>query len=295
VEGDANGGSLEFTVVDVETANPDLSSICQIGVVVFKRGGVHRSWSSLVNPEDYFHPTNVSVHGIDESKVRAAPTWRALYHEIFPNVTRQIVASHTAFDRTATERASAKAGLPPFDCRWLDTARVARRTWPQFARAGYGLANLAEHLGIQFEHHDAEEDARAAGEILLRAIAETGASPVEWCDLSRRRLTPHVPISVSAPSANPEGSLFGEVVVFTGAISILRRDAAEMAAEAGCEVADSVNKRTTLLVVGDQNLRVLGGKDKSSKQIKAEKLIAKGQRIRILGESDFRSVVQGPA
>ena len=43
-----------------------------------------------------------------------------------------------------------------------------------FSQVGYGLSNVAERLGVDFQHHDALEDARAAGEILLRAIAETG-------------------------------------------------------------------------------------------------------------------------
>jgi len=46
---------------------------------------------------------------------------------------------------------------------WLDTARVARRTWDAVARKGYGLANLASMLGIEFKHHDALEDAKATG------------------------------------------------------------------------------------------------------------------------------------
>jgi DNA polymerase-3 subunit epsilon len=45
-------------------------------------------------------------------------------------------------------------------------------------------------------------------------------------------------------------------------------------------------------VVGDQDISRLGGKDKSSKHVKAEELIAKGQKIRILGESDFLAMLQ---
>ena len=52
-----------------------------------------------------------------------------------------------------------------------------------------------------------------------------------------------------------------------------------------------MTKDTTLLVVGDQDLRVLHGHEKSSKHRKAEMLIAQGQSIRILGESDFRRIV----
>ena len=64
-----------------------------------------------------------------------------------------------------------------------------------------------------------------------------------------------------------------------------------MAADAGCTVTENVIKTTTLLVVGDQDVRRLAGHEKSGKHRKAEDLILKGQRIRILGESDFTRLI----
>ena len=66
---------MNFVVIDVETANPDLSSICQVGVVEFRDGKLHDSWESLVNPEDYFDDMNVSIHGIEDHMVCNAPKW----------------------------------------------------------------------------------------------------------------------------------------------------------------------------------------------------------------------------
>jgi DNA polymerase III subunit epsilon len=53
-----------------------------------------------------------------------------------------------------------------------------------------------------------------------------------------------------------------------------------------------VTKHTTLLVVGDQDVRKLAGHEKSAKHRKAEELIANGQRIRIISESDFQRIVE---
>jgi len=58
---------------------------------------------------------------------------------------------------------------------------------------------------------------------------------------------------------------------------------------------EGVTKHTTLLVVGDEDLRRLNGHEKSSKHRKVEQLIANGQPIRILCESDFRRIVFRPA
>ena len=47
-----------------------------------------------------------------------------------------------------------------------------------------------------------------------------------------------------------------------------------------------------MLVVGDQDVRKLVGHQKSSKHIRAEELIANGNAIRILKESDFKELIR---
>jgi DNA polymerase III subunit epsilon len=289
---------VEFAAIDVETANGDLSSICQVGIATFRDGGLGDAWVSLVNPEDYFSPVNISIHGINEDQVRDAPTWRFVLPEIHSRLQSRIVVSHTPFDRLALARACDRWSLDACEYTWLDSARVVRRAWPEFSRSGYGLSNVAAHFGIDYQAHDALEDARCAGLILLRAVAETGLSPEQW--LTRVEHPIHSVengnLSNAWPSpckrdGNPDGELFGEILVFTGMLSIPRSDAADAAAAAGCRVDGTVTKHTTMLVVGDQDLRKLAGHDKSSKHMKAEQLIGKGQPIRILGESDFMRIV----
>ncbi|MCY3017721.1 MAG: exonuclease domain-containing protein [Planctomycetota bacterium] len=283
---------MEFVAIDFETANADLASICQIGAVVFQDGKAKDGLDTLVNPEDYFDGMNVSIHGITEEMVQDAPTFPQIHESLSRLLAQQIVVCHTSFDRVAIDRAVSKHKLSPVHCVWLDTAKVARRTWPQIAHKGYGLKNVTSLLGIDFEHHVAREDARAAGEVLLRAMAETGMTLDEWLVRVRK------PISSSTTTrdsvvreGSSDGPLAGEVIVFTGALSMVRSQAADFAANAGAKVAASVNKETSLLVVGDQDIRRLAGHEKSSKHRKAEELIGKGQVIRIIGETDFLQVV----
>ncbi len=291
---------MDFVAIDVETANADLASICQVGVASFRDGQLADSWKSLVNPNDEFSSINVSIHGIRERDVQHAPGWTEVLPHIASRLNGHIAVCHTPFDRHALGRACIQSGLPTCGCDWLDSSRVARVAWPEFSRAGYGLSNLAAHFGIKYRAHDAFEDARCAGLLLIRAISETGTSVEKWVD----RLSPktiyegnystHHSYRYPAPvkrSANPEGALFGEIIVFTGSLSISRSRAADIASLAGCRVDNGVTKHTTVLVVGDQDLRSLAGHDKSSKHLKAELLIQKGQSIRILGESDFLSLI----
>jgi DNA polymerase-3 subunit epsilon len=162
---------------------------------------------------------------------------------------------------------------------------VARRAWEQFASKGYGLENVCSFLGYEFAHHDALEDAKAAAHILLAAIERTGMDVQGWL----RRV--EQPCGNIAHDGNPQGAFYGEILVFTGALEIPRWQAAEMAAKIGCAVGEGVTKNTTILVVGDQDIRKLVGHEKSSKHRKAEKLMREGQAIRILRESDFKELV----
>ena len=285
--------TMDFVAIDVETANADMASICQIGVAKYNNGILVEEWSSLVNPEDYFDFINIDIHGITEEDVEGKPTFPEIFNQLGGLLNDAICVSHTHFDRVSISRALTKYGLPNFDTTWLDSARVARRTWEEFAWGGYGLANICNKIGYQFKHHDALEDAKASGHVLLAAIEKTGLDVNAWL---KRIKQPIDPANVSSGAAikrdgNPEGELYREILVFTGALEIPRREAADLAASIGCTVAAGVTKKTTLLVVGDQDIAKLAGKEKSSKHIKAEQLIKKGQSIRILKESDFKELV----
>ena len=237
--------SQSFAALDVETANADMASICQIGVVSFEDGEIVSSWQSLINPEDHFDGMNVSIHGIDRHAVEDAPTFPQVSSHLAKLLSGKIVASHMPFDRVAMARVHEKYDLPVLECTWLDTARVCRRAWSQFARRGYGLANVASWAGIEFRHHDAEEDARAAGMILLKAVADTGIVVSDWVTRSQRGISPRKGSSHSESSAR----------------------------------------------TGDQDLKKLSGHKQSSKHRRAEQLMAEGQAIRIVGERDFRTLV----
>jgi DNA polymerase-3 subunit epsilon len=285
---------MRFLSIDVETANPSMDSVCQIGVAVFDNEQLCAEWESFIDPEDYFDPVNTSIHGIGERDVAGAPIFSAIADDLFQMLVDHPVVAHTYFDRAAISQTCRKYGISVPDIRWLDSARVARRAWAQFARKGYGLKNVCSHIGYSFEHHNALEDAKAAGHVIIAAIHESGISLDDWFMRINQPIVPGTSKGTSAEisrDGNPDGEFFGDVLVFTGSLEIPRREAADMAAKAGCEVAKNVTKKTTLLVVGDQDISRLAGHSKSSKHRKAEDLIAKGAPIRILRESDFRHIV----
>jgi DNA polymerase-3 subunit epsilon len=279
---------MNYFAIDVETANANSSSVCQIGIVEFKNDSLVQKWSTLINPESFFDPFNSNLHGITEDDVTDSPTFDEVHAELKKMLEGKIVLHHTPFDRNALNRACQEYKLDVLRPKWLDSASIVRRAWPEFASKGYGLSDMAEFLGFQFQHHDALEDAIAAAKIVLAACNKTGLSIEAWLERVGRPV--HLYDGGSSTlkiQGNENGPLYGENIVFTGALSLPRHEAAKIAAQLGCNVKNSVSKKTTILVVGIQTSSKLVGYTKSSKHRKAEDLINSGQSIKIISENDF--------
>ena len=168
-------GFMKFYALDVETANPDQFSICQIGIVVFENGRVVDTWSSYIDPQSYFHWAFIRVHGITEEMVKGQPTFARVYPKLRRLLENNIVVHHSPFDKVAFHKAFDRFYLEPFHARWLDSVKVASKAFGNGTlEGGYNLANLANYLDIDFKHHDALEDAIACGKVVVHASRRMG-------------------------------------------------------------------------------------------------------------------------
>lgn len=168
-------GPFRFFALDVETANHDRASICQVGVACVRPDNRIETWATLVDPRTSRWVFS-GLHGITAETVRGAPTIAEVLDRLEPLLAGHTVYQHSGFDRSALRAACAGLGRPEPCWHWQDSVAVARAAWPGLkGNGGHGLASLKAHLGLRFEHHDAGEDARAAAEVVLRAQA--GARP----------------------------------------------------------------------------------------------------------------------
>lgn len=278
-------GSFRFVALDVETANIAKASICQIGIACIREDGGILTYTTLIDPEDAFDSDNIRVHGIDAKAVRGAPRFPTVLDRIGLLLSRQPVVQHSDFDRLAIADACTKYGLAEPTWQWKNSLTVARRAWPGL-EGGHGLRNLKAVLGLDFIHHDAGEDAWAAAQIVFAAERETGLTLDELAAPRRRAYPPNVAMAGAAG-----GRFTGEVIVFTGNLTIPRESAAMLAAEQGMAVASGVTSKTTILVVGAQDTTLLAGRATSSKHRKALEQVARGQRIQIIAEVEFLAMI----
>jgi DNA polymerase-3 subunit epsilon len=174
---------MQFVAFDFETANHRPDSPCQLAVVVVCDNRIVQERSWLIKPKSkYFSPQNIAVHGIRPSDVRGAPTWDRIWPEVQSLLDGQICVAHNAgFDMRVLSETLATYDLACPMLEYSCTRLVARRTWP--GRHGYGLKPIAEFLGIQFQHHDALEDARTCARVAMAAAEHRQVQ--SWDDLER--------------------------------------------------------------------------------------------------------------
>ena len=282
-----------FVSLDVETANPRQRSICAVGCVRYEGDRAGAEYYSEINPCEEFSAANTRIHGLCAEQVRDAPTFPAVLDELRAFIGGAPVVAHSRFDEGALRQASEHWRLDPPAWSWFDSIQVARLTWPHFVESGYGLKSLSARLGIPLRHHQALDDAKAAGAIVAAAMREHDAPTFEH--LQRKLgLTAHCAAGEAEPRAAQVapiaqiGPLNGEVVVFSGNFVELKqrvrqRELAARAEELGARVASRVSANTTLFVVACGKR----GRQPSKAALTAQRLAADGF-LRIIDEYDFR-------
>ncbi len=286
---------MNFNVLDVETANPNYSSICQLAIVKIRDGRINDELNYFINPETLFDQRNISIHGINEQTVKDSPLFTDITNELQYHLDAVPLFHHGPFDRIAVNRAFDLYKIERPNINWVDSSLLVRRVWKEFSHKGYGLKNLANHFGIEFKHHDALEDCRVTAEIVIKAVYDSGICIDDWCyEIANN--------SYSQPSdsarlkrklnGNEKGPLYGENLVITGSLEMPRLKIAKMASDVGITVCTNVSKKTTLLAVGVQDHYKLNGFNKSSKHRKAEELISQGIEIEIISEKDLIELIE---
>ncbi|MEJ5927420.1 exonuclease domain-containing protein [Corynebacterium sp. H128] len=168
---------MNFVAFDVETANADWGSICQIGAVKFIDGQPTDSVSWLLTPPpglEHFGEDNIAIHGITPDQVAGQPDFPTRLSQLTEFVGDLPLVAHNAqFDFTALSRASLACEITPptmiFGCTLL-LARAAK-----LGLANNRLPTVAAGLDVDLtKHHDATADAAACGGIFVALARRAG-------------------------------------------------------------------------------------------------------------------------
>lgn len=297
--------------IDFETANGKRTSACSVGIALFDycNDRLIEKRQQLIDPKDEFFYRNTLIHSITSDDVIDAPTFEEFFPELINMIERaSIVVSHNAsFDICVFTQCAEKAGVQysPFD--FCCTLALTKQVLPELEN--HKLETVVNALQIgDFSHHRADDDAEMCGLVFLRLAKKLKVCTKNdisanvglrmgrafaygfdnCCAFGVSRIRGKVK-SANDVTMKVNSKLFeGKNLVFTGVFcSMSRKEAERTATERGGTVLGSVTKKTDYLVYGVQDMRATKGKEKSSKQLRAELLITQGIPIEVISEKEY--------
>lgn len=296
-----------YIVLDIETTgfSPERDRIIEIAAIHYVYGAEAERFHTFVNPGIAIPKHIAELTGIRQADVDVAPmaddvavgfrsfikNYPLVGHNI-SNFDWPFLASHMMLEE------------PPL---LVDTLEMARMVFPLLP------SHKLTHLNYWFAladgaSHRADADAVTTNELLWACLY-----PDKFEPLYERAVRHGIPESEQTLKANqyrhPQkvrladikptgqlpaepGPLCGKRVVFTGELSIPRSDAMQMAVNAGALLRTSISRKTDYLVVGKQDISIVGVDGMSGKEEQAHELNESGKGfVQIINESDFLSLV----
>ena len=180
---------INFIAIDFETASGSRASICEAGICVVHNGRIVETRSWLIKPENnYYHPINISIHGIRPEDTLHAPEFPTVWHEIMEYIQKTpiLVAHNAGFDIGCIRSSLERYRLHKPSLSYFCTLQIARRVYNFKCNK---LNALCDHFGIGYDaHHRAGNDARMCAELFLQELHDAGISSPEMLTFGRGSL-----------------------------------------------------------------------------------------------------------
>jgi len=160
----------DFAAIDFETANSERTSVCSVGIVVYRNGKKVDEFYSLIKPEpEYYIYHCTQVHGLTADDTANAPIFPDVWKMIEPKIEGlPLVAHNKAFDESCLKAVFRCYQMDYPDYPFYCTLAKSRKVWPD---GRHSLDVIAEKCGYILEnHHHALADAEACAAIALEIL-----------------------------------------------------------------------------------------------------------------------------
>lgn len=297
-----------FALVHTESVNPYLNSVCHIIIIPVIDGVPGQPLEYIVDPGNV--PFDFVASGISEDELYNAPAVASVWPEIQSKLKEFpiVLSSAEGYSMHAVYGTLTRLKIPFDRMEYINAKAICRRAMNKIS---YNF----DFLSSEFFHDTVPENAPEAiamrwAELALLALERSQAADLRQFandvkirigSVSQEEFMPSICVHVKKYSkknsfdasgitvnADPENPFFEMNVVFTGKMESMTRDEGRTAVIAiGGFAPDRLTMDTNYLVVGKQDLRVVGEKGLSGKMKTAAKYKDKGCDIEVISEPEF--------
>ncbi|MEG1884460.1 MAG: exonuclease domain-containing protein [Clostridia bacterium] len=305
---------MDFISVDFETPNRKNNAICAMGITFVKDKQVVFNRLVYVKPTVPFDKFNTKLHGISADTVATAPDFLAVWNEYRSYFNHYPVVMHNCSFDTSVLYKEAKRfhiDLPPLDV--YCTYRLYKSNYPEYEK--HSLNALASRFDIELNHHCCGSDSLAAAKLMMRLLddestcifssnavcynpkdqpCEQDEEPLEELNNERNKQYAYLKGGTgefTQPICNYNDEsieFYANHFCFTGSIDGYSRTCLkDIIIEKQGFFSNHINTKTNYLIVGVEDIGIVGRDGRSQKIIDAEALIYNGVPIRIVKYTHF--------
>ncbi|MEG1565743.1 MAG: exonuclease domain-containing protein [Bacilli bacterium] len=222
--------------LDIEWANPQNKSICQIALISLDldtNKTVFPKLNLYVNPDDQYDRNCVAVHHISNSITDSKETFDIIWPRISKYFTNSIIIGHNVkgSDLNAIVKNLRRYDIEIPEMWFLDTYYLSRKLIDCLDVENYKLSTLCSHFNIDIEtEHDAFDDALACSNLMNALIENYDFEFDEYIEKCHPTETKEFSSPISAIKLRREiNELFGAIdgiemdgIVFTKEVNFLK-------------------------------------------------------------------------
>lgn len=168
--------SVDFVAFDTETTGlwAPANRVVELGAIKFRLGETKTSrFQALINPERQIPVETIRIHGITDSMVRGAETFKPVMQDFveFCGPDSVLIAHNAMFDISFVGCESDRVGLPLIENLVLDTVDIYRKYRPGLD--SYSLLALTRAFGINTsQNHRAADDAALVWKLFVKVAQD---------------------------------------------------------------------------------------------------------------------------
>lgn len=308
---------MDFISIDFEIANNNFDSACSIGMV-FVEGLkiIDQKYFTIKPPVEYYDPKMTEIHNLSDETLNNSPTFEEVWNEIdcYFKKDTLVIAHNAQFDMNVLRSCLITYDIPSPNFSYVCSIPLSNRAIKSKG-VSQSLLDRTNYFNIKMDnHHNALSDAKACAELVIACMNKTKVKNIyEYLELFptvmpkiihehklqqsfyKRPSFQRVKMSeiiIDDSAGNEDHPFYNKSVVFTGTLSLIdRKSAMQSVADLGGVPRSTVSRLTNFVVVGMQDITLVGETGKSGKHRKAEELIEQGHDINIIDEESFLNLL----